>query len=148
MHKRDKDTVGGRTLTIVVKGLERHRVKLVVGARALLETDRTKGALHLAEVKVAVRIHVESLEELGEVARLVARLRGGPHRRVELPPAVEHLDNLGAHGRRHVRLKLLERDLVVAIRVKRGEHRVVHLHLLAGALLEADGAESALELAL
>jgi len=45
-----------------------------------------------------------------------------------------------------VRLELHHTDHAVSVRVKRVEHFLVDVELLSGALLEAEGAESALKL--
>ena len=59
---------------------------------------------------------------------------------------LSHLD-LFASGREEVLLELGERDDAIAVGIEGVEHRLVHLHIRAAALLEANGAEGALELA-
>ncbi|KOO24407.1 hypothetical protein Ctob_004362, partial [Chrysochromulina tobinii] len=130
-------------VTVRVERVEHGFVDLHLGAITLGQAHRAEGALELPHGELAIAVGVKALEDIRHVVLLVAGHRRVPRRLVELPTGLEGELDLAARLRLQVLIELLHAHVAIAVRVERLEHFLVHLHLRAIALGQAQGTEGA-----
>jgi len=135
------------SVLVCVKRIEGRLVDRHLLAGALLEAECAEATSELGDRQLAVAIRVELHEDLLHVPLCVALDRSVPLGLIKRPPAVERLLDGLPRLRVQGGVELCQRNLAVAIDVERAERLLIQLEFLALALLQADRAEGALQLA-
>ena len=132
-----------KAIAVGVERLEHGLVYIHLGAVALGQAKRAEGSGDLVDVELSIAVGVELREDRLHVVLLVACDRRIPRRLVKLPPHVNLRVDLCAQFVRHRLVELLHCHVAITVEVERLEHGLIHIRLLAIALLEAQGAEGA-----
>ena len=132
---------GHVTVAVHVEALEHRLVHLHLGAVTLRQAEGAEGTRNLVNVELAVAVAVELRKDLFHVVLLVASDRRVPLLLVERPAALESQLELPARLGLQPGVELFHGHVTVAVHVEALEHRLVHLHLGAVTLRQAEGAE-------
>jgi len=130
-----------KAIAVGVERLEHSFVHIHLGAVALGQAKRAEGTGNLVDVELSIAIGVELREDRLHVVLVVACDRRVPRRLVKLPSKVDLRVDLCAQFVRHRLVELLHCHIAITVEVERLEHGLIHVRLLAIALLEAQGAE-------